>query len=119
MTRVSKHFVREEFECQCGCGFDTVDTELIDVLEHLRVTLSQPIIITSGCRCPSHNEAIGGSKKSQHTLGRAVDFIVKGYDAEQVYNHLDYLYPDQYGLGKYSTWVHLDTRSEGPARWSG
>lgn len=113
---LSKHFQRIEFECKCGCGFDTVDSELLDILENLRAALGEPIIITSGCRCKEHNEKIGGSPQSQHTLGRAVDFKVKNFEAEAVYEYLDYLYPDSYGLGKYPSWVHLDSR-EGPARW--
>ena len=41
MSQLSAHFNREEFECTCHCGMDTVDAELIDVLEDIRFKLSK------------------------------------------------------------------------------
>lgn len=28
-----KYFKRNEFECKCGCSFDTVDFELAEVMD--------------------------------------------------------------------------------------
>ena len=114
--RLSKHFKREEFACQCGCDFDTVDARLIEVLEMVRGEYKQPITITSGCRCPEHNYKIGGAKDSQHTLGRAADIKVKGVEPEKVYDFLAHGFKNQLGLGLYSGWVHVDTRTNGGAR---
>ncbi len=47
------------------------------LLEPARAILNTPLIITSGYRCPALNEAVGGSKKSQHLNGTAADFTVK------------------------------------------
>ena len=116
MGDVGKFFSREEFECQCGCGFDTVDAELVYVLDALRLRVGAPIYITSGNRCPAHNEAIGGSEKSQHTYGKAADIQVVGKDAKAVANLLEEMYPNKYGIGRYDTWVHIDVRF-GKARW--
>lgn len=44
-------------------------------LERIRLLLGAPIIITSGYRCPELNEAVGGSKFSQHMAGEAADII--------------------------------------------
>lgn len=113
---LSPHFSRSEFECQCGCGFDSVDYELLTVLERVREHFREPVRVTSGCRCKAHNQSIGGSNKSKHIQARAVDFQVDGFYPDEVYQFLDKYAPDKYGLGVYSSWVHLDTRSE-KARW--
>lgn len=116
MTKLSDNFSSEEFECKCGCGFDEVDKELVDVLQSLREALEEPITITSACRCPEHNKAVGGSPRSQHLKGTAADIIVKGCTPAFIYNYLDNLYPDKYGIGKYKSFTHLDVRSK-KARW--
>ena len=58
MGKISKHFKREEFACKCGCGFDVVDVELLEVLEELRELCGQPITINSACRCKNHNQSV-------------------------------------------------------------
>lgn len=115
--KLSKHFSRSEFACQCGCGFDTVDAFLLEVLEIIRANFKNPITITSGCRCAEHNYKIGGAKDSQHTLGRAVDIKVKDTEPKKVYDFLNKGFKNQLGLGLYSGWVHVDTRTNGGARW--
>ena len=112
-----KYFTREEFQCSCGCGFDTVDYELAEVLDDVRTFFKSPVVINSGCRCISRNHTIGGSAKSQHLYGRAADIVVKDIDAELVYNYLDKKYPDTYGVGKYNGRTHIDTRKH-KARWN-
>ena len=115
--RVSPHFKRKEFACQCGCGYDTADAELVSVLEALREALGgRPIIISSGARCPAHNKAIAGSPRSQHLLARAADIVVRGVPADKVADMLDQLYPDSLGVGRYADFTHVDTR-KGKARW--
>ncbi len=118
-NRISPHFSRHEFACRCGCGFDTVDSEVLNILETVRPHYMVQVTITSGCRCEEHNKAVGGSKNSQHVKARAVDFQVKDREAVEVYDFLNSLFPDELGLGLYSGWIHLDTRPNGPARWNG
>lgn len=49
-------------------------TALVDkVLDPLREAWGQPIIVSSGYRCPKLNRAVGGVASSQHTLGQAAD----------------------------------------------
>ena len=109
-------FERHEFACSCGCGFDTVDIETLWVLEELKRWFRTKVTITSGCRCRKWNASVGGKKGSYHVLARAADIIVVGFDAFLVYEYLDKMYPDKYGIGKYTTFTHFDTRS-GRARW--
>ena len=115
MGDLSKHFSRREFSCKCGCGFDTVDAELLQVLEKLRQHINLPITITSGCRCPAYNAVVGGARDSQHTRGRAADIKV-ALSPDLIWGHLTTVYPNQYGLGRYLDFTHIDTRSQ-PARW--
>ena len=43
------------------------------VLEPLRKQVNEPVIISSGYRCPQLNRAVGGSPTSQHMTGEACD----------------------------------------------
>ena len=117
LMKISAHFSRSEFACKCGCGFDTADTELLEVLEQVRQYFMTPVTITSGCRCHRHNSAVGGSQNSQHLYGRAADIKVKDHDPQEVYNFIDKLYGDKVSLGLYSRWVHIDTRTVSGMRW--
>ena len=116
MGDISKHFDRREFACHCGCGYDTVDVELIRVLENLREVFEQPVIINSGTRCASHNTVIGGVPDSQHILGKAADIRVSHIDAKTVAHYLVKKYPDRYGIGRYSDFTHIDVRPD-RSRW--
>ena len=47
-----------------------------NILEPLRDHACQPIVISSGYRCPALNNAVGGSKTSQHLTGEACDIHI-------------------------------------------
>ena len=47
-----------------------------------------PITVTSGFRGTALNEKVGGNKTSQHCLGEAVDFIVKGKTVDEVFEDI-------------------------------
>lgn len=113
---LSQHFTRAEFACRCGCGFDTVDADLLALLENVRDHFAVPVTINCGCRCPEHNRAVGGEPQSQHMRGRAADIVVRGVDPQAVADYVDTL--GAAGVGRYATFTHVDTRS-GRARWRG
>lgn len=116
MGDLSAHFSRREFACNCGCGADTVDAELLTLLERAREHFGAPITITSGHRCREYNRRVGGARDSQHLRGRAADIKVNGVSPAKVYAW----FADWHrgGLGKYHTFTHVDTR-HGAVRWSG
>lgn len=111
------NFTRDEFACKCGCGYNTIDYELLEVLEDVRAYFGNPVYINSGCRCISHNHIVGGSTHSQHLYGRAVDFVVRDIDADIVADYLESKYQSIYGIGRYNGRTHVDTRSGNKARW--
>lgn len=120
MTKISEHFTREEFACKCkNCSQDTVDSELLKILEHVRSHFDSPVIINSANRCRGYNEEIGGSKNSQHIYSRAADIVVKGHSPAEVQELLESFMKGWGGIGSYETFTHVDTRSNGPARWKG
>ena len=110
------YFSREEFECKCGCGSDTVDYELVRILDDVRAYFNKPVLINSGTRCVSHNKNVGGSSSSQHLYGKACDFVVKDIHEDLVVEYLERKYKDTYGIGRYSGRTHVDCR-ENKARW--
>ena len=75
MTKLTEHFTKEEFDCQCGCGNgDIVISEnLVFELECVRIHYGKPMRINSGIRCLSHNRKIGSRDTSSHIKGLAVD----------------------------------------------
>lgn len=114
---LSPHFSREEFACKCNCGFDTVDSQLLTMLEVIRQYFDSPVTITSGCRCLEHNTNIGGSVHSQHLLGRAADIQVRDIDPATVQDFVDRTWPDEFGMGRADTFTHIDSRDH-LARWN-
>jgi len=110
MGDLSLHFSRREFACKCLCGQDSIDYQLVRILERLRKFFGTPIVISSGNRCEEHNEAEGGAPDSQHLLGKAADIQVKGASPTRVYDLLDEWYPDRYGLIEYKYFTHFDVR---------
>ncbi len=116
--QLSPNFSSSEFSCQCGCGKVKVDSRLIEALQTLRDRLEQPIFIHSGYRCPKHNKTVGGRPKSQHLFGKAADFHVPNYTPPQIARHAVQINAfRQGGIGVYPTYIHLDVRDKGPARW--
>ena len=122
--RLTKNFWRHEMSCKCGCGFDTIDWRTLEVAQlvcdHFARIQNTPRVIctvTSAARCVAHNKNVGGSPASQHVFGRAMDIKIVGVKPQEIYDYLVATFPDRFGFGLYSTFVHIDTRSDGPARW--
>lgn len=122
MGNLSKNLSRHEIACQCGCGYDTIDTETAlifqDCCDHFARTLNIQIvaIIHSGARCLQHNRTVGSKDTSWHVDARAIDFHIEGVTPADTFKYLDNKHPNRYGLGLYSTFVHADSRLY-KARW--
>lgn len=81
------HFKPDEFKCRCGCNLNNIDYNLVKILEAIRNHYNKPLIITSGCRCLSHNAKVGGVRGSKHTSGKASDFYVQNVSINDLFNY--------------------------------
>lgn len=126
--KLTKNFNRSEFECKDGSPmtenqFKNIQ-ELAKNLQVLRDELEEPIHITNAYRSRAHNQAIGGSKNSQHTLGKAADIYVESLKPKQLAKVIEGLIEEgkmsEGGIGIYTKnkFVHYDIRGT-KARWNG
>lgn len=113
MGDLSPHFSRQEFACRDGCGHDSVQPRLIEVLEQIRSITGRPLVVVSGCRCAARNRAVGGASRSRHIFGDAADIPPGRATVDQA------AAAGAVGIGSAGGWaVHVDTRPGGPARWT-
>ena len=119
-----KYFRPEEFTCQCGCGAADMKLHFVQTLDLLRGYFGKPLIITSGYRCPTHNNAVSSTGfDGPHTTGLAADIAISRHDAHALLVHAMKLRftgigVNQKGAGRF---LHLDLIPEGPTRpwvWS-
>lgn len=122
--RLAPSFAVREFRCRDGSDTIMVDQALPVLLQAIREHFGRAVVITSGYRTAAHNAKVGGSKSSQHLLGRAADIQVQGVAVEAVAAYAESLMPDWGGVGRYPVkagrakgWVHVDTRAK-KSRWT-
>lgn len=83
--KLTEHFTLEEFEYSSTARSNGIDNHVpehlipnlktlcIEVLEPLRQHVQEPVIISSGYRCPKQNKQVGGVSNAQHMTGEACD----------------------------------------------
>jgi zinc D-Ala-D-Ala carboxypeptidase len=95
-----------------------------NVFQPVRDYFKRPIHLSSGYRSSELNASIkGASKKSQHSLGEAIDIDMDGTEITnaQVFNYIkDNINFDQliweFGTDKNPSWVHVSFKSNGKQR---
>jgi uncharacterized protein YcbK (DUF882 family) len=99
---------------------DNLRNLCVNVLEPIRAHFKSPIIISSGFRCKALNNAVGGSKTSQHMTGQAADIEVYGksnWDVlDYIENNLQYDQLIQEFMKQNNPtagWVHVSYKAEG------
>ena len=117
-TYISKNFRVREFACKDGSDPIFIDDELVGVLQQIRDHFGKAVTITSAFRTASHNKKVGGAKYSQHLYGKAADIKVSGVAASVVADYVETLMPGTGGIGRYSTFTHVDVRKV-KSRWNG
>lgn len=110
-----RFFKMAEFACKhCGelppQGMNEV---LLAKLDELRDRIGEPIIVTSGYRCPAHNAEVGGVSNSQHVLGNAADIVCENVSVDELADVAAAIGFD--GIGRYRDdgFVHVDCRDNG------
>lgn len=80
-----RYFKESEFRCRgrnCCGGEAKVQPALVYALDDLREAYGKPLVITSGYRCPAHNQAVSTTgPNGPHTTGLACDIAISGRDA--------------------------------------
>ena len=135
MKKLTPNLSREEFSCNCGCGFNAADYELVLALQaacdyfgnHLNSVIW--IEITGPNRCYQWNLHEEGSEDSKHLWAMAADIKLfraafingrkkKGdqIPADLIAGFFEENYKT-FGIGRYSNRTHIDSRATGAARW--
>ena len=120
-------FVRSETATRLGIDNRINDPVIISnirnlcerVLEPLRAFAGCPIIINSGYRCPRLNEAVGGSRRSQHMKGEACDIrIADSATGDRWYSWMkenlpyDQLIKERAHKSSGTVWIHVSLRRD-------
>lgn len=113
--KLSNSFNSKEFECSCNkCDNDLqyIDETLVLKLEKVRQQYQNPIKITSGYRCPEHNEKVGGKQNSSHLAGLAADIAPVRKTLDDLDNLYDLCYNEfnNIGDGRKHQFIHVDVR---------
>lgn len=117
-----RYFKLAEFACK-HCGENKMDPAFITRLDELRDRVGFPLVVTSGYRCPVHNQAVSSTGPAgPHTTGKAVDLAVdrgRAYDVlrEAMEMRFRGVGVQQKGAGRF---LHLDDMPESgrPTIWS-
>ena len=117
-TYISKNFRVREFRCKDDTDPIFIDSDLVDVLQKVRDHFGKAVTITSAFRTASHNKKVGGATYSQHCYGKAADIKVSGVAPSKVAEYVETLMPNTGGIGRYSTFTHVDVRKT-KSRWNG
>ena len=107
-----KYFKRDEFKCKCGkyCnGYPAEPAEkLVRLADRVREHFGAAAIVSSGVRCETHNENVGGVSGSRHKYGTAMDFCVRGMPASIVLAYVQAQPETNYAYAIDSNYVHMD-----------
>lgn len=83
-------------------------------MDIIREALGHPIIVLSGFRSDELNVAVGGSKKSWHRKGQAVDFVCPKFGSPLEICKAIHLYVQKHPevryhelIHEYNSWVHI------------
>lgn len=117
-TSLSENFKVKEFRCKDGSDRILISDELVKVLQKIRNHFGKAVTINSAYRTPSYNKKIGGATSSQHMYGTAADIRINGITPKAVADYAETLLLGTGGIGRYSTFTHVDVRNK-KARWNG
>jgi uncharacterized protein YcbK (DUF882 family) len=125
--RLSANFALRELRCGCperSCHHTLVHPKLVETLQTLREILARPLVLTSGFRCKTHNERVGGRLRSFHTQGMAADIACPSYEDLAELAETARRVPAVGAIGSYPAkgYLHLDIRRRaangGIVEWS-
>lgn len=106
-SRISEHFSKRDFVCQCGACNQSIKISLglVGGLELLRSKAGKRITILKGYQCQESAEAEGSFKRNFYTTGVAAKISVDETDAKDVFLLAESV-PEFMGIG-----LNLDDNS--------
>jgi uncharacterized protein YcbK (DUF882 family) len=113
-----RYFTLDEFRCK-HCGEVFMHPGFIQMLDDLRHEFGGPLFITSGYRCPEHNQRVSSTGPAgPHTSGKAADIGIRGGDARRlvglaVQHGFTGIGVQQKGGGRF---IHLDMLDDAPGQ---
>lgn len=115
--QLSKNFSTLEFECPCDCIDQRISLQLIDNLQKVRDAVQDSIVVTSGYRCSSYQEALTKrgyqtAKNSQHLLGNAADIWARNLTKLELEVHKHFM-----ATGIARSFIHVDERRDKIRLW--
>lgn len=116
---MAKHFDLDEIACHCGCGIANTSPKLEAMADLARDLYGGPLYANSWCRCPHHNEEVGGSRTSSHISTQvkqctAIDFAIRpGIDRSRLASALLKAGFNRLGIGH--GLIHADCDPAKPA----
>lgn len=134
MTKISPHFVLEEFinpadfELHKEESINLIDKKLIDIIEFVRTDTGLPITINNWHTGGQYHESglrekntKTGAPKSAHKIGKAIDPKIKGWGGQEWYEYVKKNAKKLYNLGLRriedrsiaTTWCHMETKEHG------
>lgn len=129
---INQYFTRKELICKgvargiCSCGFNSIDTDTLELITAARIYFANPYHIKSACRCFKYNEIVQKennpyyaphTSNSMHMYARAIDGYIETVPVEMLYSYFADKLAGKGGLGIYPTFVHVDTASGPGRRW--
>jgi uncharacterized protein YcbK (DUF882 family) len=79
-----RYFTKADFACK-HCGENKMSDPFMLLIDELRHRCGFPIVVTSGYRCPEHNQRVSTTgPNGPHTTGLAVDLGVSRHRAWDV-----------------------------------
>jgi zinc D-Ala-D-Ala carboxypeptidase len=129
--QLTKHFSLEELTVSTVAARKGLDNtpnaseianlvRVAELLEQVRALLGKPIILNSGFRSKTVNDAVGSKDTSQHRIGCAADIRVPGMTPKQVVQAcIDADIPYDQIIEEFGSWTHIsvpDMPSRPPRR---
>jgi len=113
------NFTVQEFASKDGNEIVLFKPSIVRVAQSIRDKVGVPIKLNSAFRTYTHNKAVGGADGSKHPLGEALDFDTpEGMTTEQFLIEILLTIGNNYGIGLYESFVHVDDRGYS-AFWRG
>jgi len=110
---LSEHFNHKDFACKCPeCqGSYRINLGLVGILEAIVTHFHRPAKIITGYYCEAYSEKLKRDKPSWHSKGKAVNFMIEGVPASEIFKLAEKL-EGVNGLGFYpeENMIHIDTR---------